>query len=329
MNHWDRMRAAMKGEPVDRPPVCLWRHWPPEDHEADSLAEVIIRWQKEYDCDLVKHAPAGSYPVEDWGGQTAYEPSQDLEVGVRTFLRRPVTDAAKWPELEQLDVTRGHLGEQLRAVRLVAEALAGTVPIMQTVFSPLNVAQKLAGPRAWDDMRSEPRLFKQGLQILAETTARFAVESLRAGAHGFFFSLPCDARLFSEAEYREFGEPFERIILDAVRPDAFIIMVSVMAQEPMIDLLAGYPLDALSWTDRATGPSLSEAGRRFGGLRMAGLDVQRLFHGPSAAIAAEVHDAVAQTGSRRLLVGTGGAPWIRTPPEHFRAARQAVEELAA
>jgi len=326
MNHWDRMRAAIKGEPVDRPPVCLWRHWPPEDHEAESLAEVITHWQKEYDCDLVKHAPAGSYPVEDWGGQTAYEPSQDLEVGVRTFLRRPVTDATKWPALEQLDVTRGHLGEQLKAVRLVAEALGDTVPIMQTVFSPLNIAQKLAGPRAWDDMRTEPHLFKQGLQILAETTARFAVESLRAGAHGFYFPLPCDARLFSEAEYREFGEPFERIILDAVRPDAFIILASAMAKEPMFDLLTGYPIDGLSWDDRDSGPSLAEVGRRFGGLRMGGLGVQRLFHGPPSAIAAEVQDAVAQTGGRRLLISIGGASWIRTPAEHWRAARQAVDD---
>jgi len=209
MNHWDRMRAAIKGEPVDRPPICLWRHWPPEDHEAESLAEVIIRWQKDYDCDLVKHAPAGSYPVEDWGGQTAYEPSQDLEVGVRTFLHRPVTGAAQWPELEQLDVTRGHLGEQLKAVRLVAGALDNTVPIMQTIFSPLNIAQKLAGPRAWDDMRTEPRLFKQGLQILAETTARFAVESLRAGAHGAG-ALDLDARV-GPAPARRLGADTDRL----------------------------------------------------------------------------------------------------------------------
>lgn len=324
MNHWDRIRAAIEGDLVDRPPICLWRHWPPEDHEAHSLAEVIKRWQFEYDCDLVKHAPAGSYPVEDWGGQTAYEPSQDLGVGVRTFLHRPVTDASKWPELEQLDVTRGHLGEQLKAVRLVAEGLENSVPILQTVFSSLNIAQKLAGPRALDDMRTEPVLLKRGLQILAETTARFALESIRSGAHGICFIVPCDAQVFTEAEYAEFGEPFERIIFDAVRPAAQIILVMAMGKEVMFDRLARYPLDLLN-CDLA-GTSLGEVMARFGGLVMGGINArQTLFPGPPSAIRAEIRRAIAQTGGRRLVVGPGDTPLIRTPPEHIWAARQAVE----
>jgi hypothetical protein len=94
---------------------------------------------------------------------------------------------------------------QLEAVRLVAEALGDSVPILQTVFSPLNIAPKLAGDRSFADMRDHPEIFKQGLQIIAETTARFALASLAAGAHGLLFVAPCNRRLYSEAEYHHPG----------------------------------------------------------------------------------------------------------------------------
>jgi uroporphyrinogen decarboxylase len=327
MNHWDRVRAALRGQPVDRPPICLWRHWPVQDHRPRTLAAAMLRWQQEYDCDLVKHAPAGSYVVEDWGGKTAYLPDDDdHHLGVRTIVRRAVTAADRWPHLARLDVTQGHLGEQLDAVRRVAEGLEGRTPLLQTIFSPLNIAPKLAGERALDDMRSQPRLFKQGLQILADTMARFARESIRAGAHGILFVAPCDAGRFREAEYREFGEPFDRLVLDAVRSDAEIIMLLALGHDIMFDLVASYPVDALNWPDRNGGPSIQDAHARFPGLLMAGIDERRtLIHGPPEAIQAQVRDAVAQVGGRRLMVGPGSTPLITTPVAHFRAARDAVE----
>jgi len=326
MTHWERMRAALKGEETDRVPICLWHHWPVKDQSPESLAATIIEWQGEYDCDLVKHAPAGSYVVEDWGGQTTYIPENDRGLGIRTITRRAITETAQWPRLEQLDVRQGHLAMQLEAVRLVAEALGDSVPIVQTVFSPLNIAPKLAGDRSFTHMRQQPKLFKQGLQIIAETTARFALASLEAGAHGLLFVAPCNRRLYSEAEYREFGEPYDRIILDAARPEAEVLLALAQGEEVMFDLIAAYPLDALNWHDRTAGPSLEEAQDRFPGLLMGGIDEKgTLLNGPPAAIQAEIDDAIAQIGGRRLLIGPGGAPLIATPAEHFRAAREAVE----
>ncbi len=326
MNHWERIQATMRGEETDRPPVCLWRHWPVADYQAETLAEEIIRWQETYDCDLVKHAPAGSYVIEDWGGATEYVAEKDPGLGIRVITKRGITAVSQWPSLAQLDVNQGHLGEQLKAVRLVADALDGSVPVLQTIFSPMNIAPKLAGDQAFDHMRQQPELFKQGLQIIAETTARFAQASLAAGADGFFFVAPANRAKMSEAEYKEFGEPYDRLILDAVRPQSKFIMLLALGDDLMFDLLASYPVDGFNWPDRINGPSLSEALGRFGGLLMGGIDQQRtLLHGSTAAIDAEIKEAIQQTNGRRLLVGPGSTPLITTPTAHFRAARQAVE----
>ena len=325
MNHWERIQAAIRGKKTDRPPVCLWRHWPVADHQAKTLAEEIIRWQETYDCDLVKHAPAGSYVIEDWGGETEYVAAKDPGLGIRVITKRGVTAVTKWPTLAQLDVNQGHLGEQLQAVHLVAEALGGSVPVLQTIFSPMNIAPKLAGDQAFDHMRQHPALFKQGLQIIAETTARFAQASLAAGADGFFFVAPANRAKMSEAAYREFGEPYDRLILGAVRAQSKFIMLLALGDDLMFDLLASYPVDGINWPDRINGPSLSEALERFDGLLMGGIDQRRtLHHGPAAAIEAEIEDAIGQTNGRRLIIGPGSTPLITTPAAHFRAARQAV-----
>ena len=326
MNHWERIRATLDGQETDRPPICLWRHWPIEDHEsAHSLATAMVRWQRELDCDLVKHAPAGSYVIEDWGGRTAYLPEKSPALGVRAITQHAVRTTKGWPELEQLDVTAGHLGMQLEALRLLADQLAGSVPILQTIFGPLNIAPKLAGPLAFSDLRENAAVFRQGLQIIAETTARFAIESIRAGADGILFVAPCDPHLYSEQEYREFGVPWDRLILDTVRPEAEIIIALLLGREVMFDLIAGYPVDGLNWPDRNVGPSLREARERFGGVLMGGIDErQTLLNGPAAAIEAEIEDAVAQCDGRRLLVCPGSTPFADTPIAHFQAARAAV-----
>ena len=327
MSHWDRVRATLAGERPDRAPICLWRHWPRQDQTPTTLAAAMIEWQRELDCDLVKHAPAGCYVVEDWGGRTAYIAANDPGLGVRTMIRHAVTGSDQWPVLKTLNVQVGHLGEQLDALRQVTSALGAAVPVLQTVFSPLNIARKLAGDQAMTDMRCSPHLFKQGLQTIADTMARFAVESVRAGAAGIIFSSPCNQNLFSADEYREFGVPFDRLILETIRPEADIIVLFASGDGDLFDVIADYPIDAMNWSRRPDGPTLQQALARFAGTLWGGLDERdTLRHGPPVAIQARVQAAIAQTGGRRLIIGTESAPPIDTPRGHFHAARQAVQK---
>ena len=324
MTHWERIRAAIKGEETDRVPVSLWRHWPVDDEIPAGLAEVTVRWQRAYGFDLVKFMPTGTYGIEDWGATTIYEPNYR---GVRTVTRFGLNDVEQWPRLEQLDVTQGYLGKQITALRLAAEVLENETPILQTVFSPLTTARKLAGDRVFTDMRLKPDLFKEGLRIIAETTARFAAESIRAGAHGLFFATQCASyRLMTEAEYREFGEQFDLMVLDAVKPDTEFNMAHIHGEDIMFDLLAGYPVEMMNWHDRLTWPSLAEAGERFSGLLVGGVNEwETLLNGPVEAIQAEIKEAIKQVGGRRLMVGPGCVIPAHVPISHIITARETVE----
>jgi uroporphyrinogen decarboxylase len=324
MTHWERIRAALKGEEVDRIPISLWRHWAVEDETPPGLAAAMIRWQREYDFDLVKFMPTGTYGIEDWGAETIYEPNNR---GVRTVTRFGVTAVEQWPRLAQLDVTKGYLGNQIEAVRLAAEELKNSVPILQTIFSPLTTARKLAGERVFADLRLRPEPFKAGLQIIAETTVRFALESVRAGAHGTFFASQCDTyRLLSEAEYKEFGLFYDLMVLEAIRSETEFNMVHVHGEDVMFDLMASYPVEAINWHDRLTWPSLAEAREVFSGLLVGGVNEwQTLLNGPVEAIQAEIQEAIAQTGGRGFMVGPGCVIPGHTPEAHIRAARESVE----
>ncbi|HJO97424.1 MAG TPA: uroporphyrinogen decarboxylase family protein [Rhodospirillales bacterium] len=322
MTHWERIEAALKGEAVDRPPISLWRHWPGEDDTAEGLAAATVRWQKAHDFDLVKFMPTGTYGVEDWGAEVTYAHNPS---GTRTITAPGLTTVEEWSRLEALDVTKGFMGQQNEALRLTAEALADSVPILQTVFSPLTTARKLAGDRVFTHMRCHPDALKEGLGIIAETTVRFALAALDAGAHGLFFASQCSSyQLLNEAEYRAFGEPFDRAVLNAVQSKARFNMAHAHGDDAMFDILAAYPVQMMNWHDRRTWPSLAEARERFPGLLVGGIDDrQTLLNGSADAIRAEIQDAIGQ-GAGRLMVGPQCVMSIDTPDDKVRIAVEAV-----
>ena len=326
MTHWERIRAAIGGEEVDRVPISLWRHWANADETALGLACSTLRWQREFDFDLVKFSPTGTYGIEDWGAETRFFPN---EHGVRTVVKRGVISPEGWPRLHVQDPREGYLGRQIEALRITAEELEGSLPILMTVFSPLTTARKLAGDRVFTDARLHPEVFKEGLQIIAETTAQFARASARAGASGIFFATQCASyREMPEDEYREFGEAFDRVVLDAVRDEVEIVMLHAHGEDLMFDLVASYPIDAINWHDRAAGPSLAEARERFPGMLVGGVsEWTTLLEGPVEAIEAEIEDAVAQTGGRGYMVGPGCVIPTHAPHDHIRVAREAVERI--
>lgn len=327
MNHWERVRAALQGGEVDRVPVSLWRHWPGDDESAAGLANAMIKWQQTYDFDLLKFMPTGMYGVHDWGAQTVYNPGYR---GNRILTKPGLEQAGQWPKLAALDIRKGAYGEEVEAIRLAAGELKGSVPIMQTVFSPLTTAVKLAGDVALAHMRQQPELLKAGLEIITDVTIRFTQACLAAGADGVFFATQgASYRTMSEAEYAEFGAAYDRRVLEAVHAEGKLNMLHVHGEDIMFDLAAGYPADMINWHDRITSPNLAQAHARFGGVLVGGIeDRTTIAEGPLEALRQQAQDAIAQTGGRRLIVGPGCVIPTNTPDANVRAVIDAVQQAA-
>src|SRR5512143_3830079 len=130
MKKRELLEAAIAGQSVDRVPVALWRHFPGDDQDPASLAAATIAFQRRWDFDFVKVTPASSFQIKDWGVQDEWQGNSE---GTRQYTERPIKRASDWRKLNVLEARSGALGEQLKCLKSIVEALPD-VPVIQTVF---------------------------------------------------------------------------------------------------------------------------------------------------------------------------------------------------
>lgn len=325
MNHWERIEAALSGQATDRAPVALWRHFPDDDLDPLKLVEHSVRWQNRWNFDVVKFMPSGMYGVEDWGTQTAYRGTPG---GARESIGPGVNTVDDWRRLPALDARKGSYGRQNEALALTARELKGSVPVLQTVFSPLTTARKLSSERLFADLRLAPDAVEHALQVITNVTIDFALQALEAGAHGVFFATQLASyRLLTADEYERFGCRYDLQILDALKGKARFNMLHIHGDDIMFDRLSQYPVQMLNWHDRLTEPKLGEAAKRFSGLLVGGVSEHgTLMKGSLPEIEVEVHEALEQTGGRRLMIAPGCVLPINATDERLEAVVRAARK---
>lgn len=320
----ERLERAIHGEPVDRPPVALWRHFPVDDQDPDALATATAAFQRDYDFDFVKVTPASSFCVKDWGADDEWRGNGE---GTRDYTRRVVGAPDDWARLARLDPARGHLGAQLRCLDLLRAALAGETPFIQTVFSPLAQARNLAGGETLlVHIRRHPVALTAALETITATTIAFVEAARSTGIAGIFFAQNhATYRLLSESEYREFARPYDLRVLEAAK-SLWLNVLHLHGDEIMFDLVADYPAAIINWHDRETWPSLAEGLQRVPGAVCGGVrQWETLVRGTPDDVRGEAADALAQTGGRRFVLGTGCVAPVVTPGGNIRAVRESVE----
>lgn len=323
MSRRERLVATFAGQPVDRPAVALWRHFPGDDQRLDDLAAATLQWQALYDWDFIKVSPASSFCLVDWGAEDRWVGGDE---GNREYTRRVIQQPQDWAALPELDPHAGRLADQLRALALIRAGVGNETPFIQTIFSPLAQAKNLAGQHALlTHMRQAPAAVHAGLETITHSTIRFIEACKPTGIAGIYYAVQlANYNLLSEPEYRTFGEPYDRYILAAVA-DRWFNMVHLHGPAGMFDLVARYPVQALNWHDRESGPSLAEGARRFPAAVCGGLEHwDDLLRGDPAHVRARVADAIAQTGGRRLIVASGCVAPVNAPFSNLRAVRAAV-----
>jgi uroporphyrinogen decarboxylase len=318
VDHWSLIEAAIAGQPAERMPVALWRHFPLDDQDPGKLAVRTLEWQKKWDFDLVKFMPSGTYSVEDWGAKSVYEGAPN---GARAVSTPGIRSPEDWRRLPRLDPKKGVLGAQNAALASAAQEMGGAVPILQTVFSPLTTARKLAGEAVLEHLRTGSDALEAGLRTITDTTIDFSLAALAAGAHGLFFATQlATTDVLSVDEYARFGKRFDLEVLSAIQGKTKMNMLHLHGENVMFDLLADYPVQMINWHDRLTAPSLKDALGRFKGALVGGVEERDLLvAGPVQAIRAQVRDAIELTGRRRLVLGPGCVAAIAAPEQNIQA----------
>jgi uroporphyrinogen decarboxylase len=318
-----RLEATIAGEPVDRLPVALWRHWPGDDQDATALAAAHLKWQADYDWDLLKVGPASSYSVVDWGVRDRWEGHIE---GTRTNTHLPIREPADWVALNPSDPRRGMLATQIEALKLIGHALGEGVPFIATIFSPLSMAKHLAGNEtALSHMRQEPDAFRQGLETMTESILRFIDAARSAGIDGIYYAVQHAAYpLLNREEYQTFGRPFDQRILASVA-DLWCNVVHLHGERVMFDMVSDYPVSFLNWHDRDTGISLAKGLAQTKAAASGGVSQWTIHQEGPDTMMAEIDDALNQTEKRRLLLGTGCVIMTTTPLRNIRALREAVD----
>ncbi|MBI4246768.1 MAG: uroporphyrinogen decarboxylase [Candidatus Rokubacteria bacterium] len=325
MSRRDRILAAIRREPVDRTPYAVWRHFPQVDRNLAGLAQATLRFHERYGSDFLKITPPGSWAVEEWG---CVEGDVLRPDGHRPCLLCAVQDASDWKKIRPLDpATAAGYSHQLETIiRLGFDRRIGDAPVVPTLFSPLTLARKLSGDRLGADLRERPQLVRDALEAITETLIGFADRALTEGVSGIFYSIQAASlSLHTEAEYDEFGEPYDRRVLESVRGRSILTIIHCHGDRLMFERLARLPGDAWNWDDRATPPSLAEAKALVPGAVIGGLNQWKTLHdGTPEEAEAEARDAVAQTGGVGVIVGPGCVLPSNTPDPNVAAVVKAL-----
>ncbi|MFL5733444.1 MAG: uroporphyrinogen decarboxylase family protein [Chloroflexia bacterium] len=329
MNKIQRVDAALHNQPVDRPPVSLWRHFYECERTAEDLAGAMLAFHKKYDWDWMKVNPRASYHVEGWGVKVDY--GQGGPNDHPTVVEYPVHNASDWGKLHPLSVSEGVLDEQIEALERINEALAGQAYFIETIFNPLSIAADMveSEQQILTDMRDNPQALKDALEVITETFVGFATECVKAGACGIFFATTewASRDRLSEEQWEEWGRPYDLRVLKAVEHAPYNVL-HVCKNHNLLYCLADYPVKAINWAVGSPGnPSLRDVQLNTDKTVIGGYMNETLHSGSPAHITMEARLAREQTGGRRWMLGPACSIPVDCPEANIRAARDAADML--
>lgn len=319
--HWQRVLGTLDGSDIDAVPVSLWKHYHLQDRAPRRLARITVDFARRFDLDLVKLTPSGLYGVQDWGVGMQFGRS---DAQAPTVISSPIQSPADWSELAPLSPSAGALGRELEMCAYVGRLFRNEVPYLMTLFSPLTLAQKLAGDQVYDHLRAEPAVLHGALRVIRDTVVAYAEACLDAGVPGFFLATQqASRRILSVAEYEEFGLAYDQDVAAAIKT-APIRMLHICGSEIMFAEASQMDVNCLSWAAGGSNPDLAQARRLTDKVLAAGLSLDTLAQGSRAECRTMVREARALAGEPGLMLAPDCVVKLESPDANLDAVVEAA-----
>lgn len=342
MNSYQRIRAMVNGEKVDRPAFTGWMHLPLVDRCIKDFVHMTISNQLENNWDVIKIMPNGLYFTEAFGQGITFSV---MENEWRAKITRHVIEhPAQFAGLRPVSVQHEVFQRELDATKRIVDRFKGEVPVIATVFTPLTWASEMycgfdRTTMMVAAMQYSGKALHEGLKAITETNINFCNELVKAGVDGIFYATHyCSSSLINREQHEEFGIPYDLQVLDEVNKGTWFNMLHLHASENiMVKEFAEYPVQAINWEDICCAPetrvTLKMARSYTSKILVGGLDqhhdLVRADNDREAVkglIKERILEAVQQAGPDRLIFAPGCAFPNTIPRYRFHLISEAMED---
>lgn len=292
LTHRERLDRALKGDDVDRPPFTFWYHFGLEKDGPEAHARATLDFHRRYHTDLVKVMSDFPYP-----GAVS---------------------------LDQLRVQASPFPAQLKALALIRDGLGGNARFVETIFNPWNVAEKLTSKEELLRLKRErPQVLLDALDVIARSEANHARLAVQTGASGIFLAIAnAQPEVLSREEYAKFSEPFDRLVLDAVK-GAPLNVLHLHGDRVYLDHFhRPWPARAINYSAHGTAVPLATVRRDYAGVLMGGIDERSYRTLNEAQVTTQWQEAQRAAGKRFILAPGCSVPNESQPAELERLPRQ-------
>jgi uroporphyrinogen decarboxylase len=155
--------------------------------DAQAIAEGQIRMQQRYGHDCLYAFTYAAIETEAWGGSVVFSTDGPPNAGEPIITRPSAIDTLKAPQITDC----ANLQRNLRAISLMKERVASTVPIIGVVMSPFSVpVMQMGFPAYLDLLHEDPVRFNKLMAANEAFCVSWANAQLEAGASAICYFDP-------------------------------------------------------------------------------------------------------------------------------------------
>jgi len=276
------LRSLIRSEPLDHPPVLLWKHL--RIDEPRELARRTVRFYRDHQLAAAKLMPDIPLLFEDHALSSWSQVAQLRRFGPIESLGRAV--------------------EYVRTVELTRRALDADDVLLVTLFSPLALVGLWCGPAGLREMAEADRQVAHAvLWALAGVVRDLAAACCAAGADGVYYS--CWGQdVLSPDQYAELGVPYDLAGLRGAAGAEFRLLHLHGAVNGGLERYASYPVQIVGWSEVESSVALIDGARMLEGKHVMG-GIREDRSGPADEAARAHIDALVSALGTRFVIAPG------------------------
>ncbi len=252
MNKRERVLAAMNNQPVDRPPVGFWFHFPEEEQLGEACVQAHLRYYNHIDTDIAKLMCDGYF---------------DYPNPVAKAVQKP----EDWFQMQPLGPESEFIRGQVARAKAVKEGLTSDCLVLYNVFAPFSsIRFGTSDELVMAHLREKPEAILYALDVIARDNALLCEKLItEAGIDGVYYCVQGGEKdRFTPEEYRLLITPSDLKVLEHANrfSDANVLHCCGWAGIPNhMRVWQDYPAKAVNWACFVEDMDLQTGKAFFGG----------------------------------------------------------------